>query len=119
MTFLANENFHLASIHFLRNRGYDVESVLEKSPGATDNDVLEWARREGRILLTFDSDYGRLIYESKLPPPIGVVYFRFNTSIPEEPAEILLQRISAEHLSLQGQFTVLRRNEVRQRPMSI
>jgi predicted nuclease of predicted toxin-antitoxin system len=54
MNFLANENFPLFSIRFLRTAGYNVASVIEDTPGAKDHDVLKRAQKEVRILLTFD-----------------------------------------------------------------
>ncbi|MGO9744558.1 MAG: DUF5615 family PIN-like protein [Roseiarcus sp.] len=35
------------------------------------------ARREGRILLTFDKDFGDLYRESPLIAPSGLILFRF------------------------------------------
>ena len=68
MFFLANENFPLTSIRILRDAGYNVESVLEKNPGAKDSEVLKEAKKEKRVILTFDRDYGELIYKYKQFP---------------------------------------------------
>lgn len=54
MVFLANENFSLFSIKLLRNAGHNVASVIEETPGAKDLDISKRARRENRIVLTFD-----------------------------------------------------------------
>jgi predicted nuclease of predicted toxin-antitoxin system len=115
MFFLANENFPLTSIKILRDAGYNVESVLEKNPGAKDSEVLKEAKKEKRIILTFDRDYGELIYKYKQFPPPGVLYFRLDPCTPEEPAEILLRIIKKEKISLKGKFTVIQRNNIRQR----
>ena len=40
MKFLVNENVPMLSIHRLRDRGLDVCSVLQDSPGATDEAIL-------------------------------------------------------------------------------
>jgi len=58
--FLANENFPLLSIKFLREIGHNVVSVLQEMPGAEDREVLGRARAEGRIILTFDRERGRI-----------------------------------------------------------
>ena len=45
----------------------------------------------GRVVLTFDRNYGRLHFgETGKPVPPGIVYFRFDPSPPEEPVELLL-----------------------------
>ncbi|MEH2417815.1 MULTISPECIES: hypothetical protein [unclassified Nostoc] len=52
-----------------------------------------------------------------MPSPVGVVYFRYFTATPEEPAEDLLRLLSIEGISLEGSFTVVERTQLRQRPM--
>ena len=91
-------------------------AVALESPGVPDEVVLERAVQERRILLTFDSDYGDLIYRRGLQPPEGVVYLRFIPSSPEEPAEYLLSLFEQPEISIIGMFTVAERDRVRQRP---
>ena len=66
MRLLANENIRLATVEALREAGEDVLSVTEDSPGATDEAVIRWARQEGRIVVTFDRDYGELVFHHRL-----------------------------------------------------
>lgn len=91
MNFLANENFPAFSIRLLRNAGHNVTSVSEDTSGAKDHEVLKRVYDEKRIILTFDRDYGELIYRHQSPIHAGVVFFRFNPSTPEEPAENLIE----------------------------
>lgn len=116
MDFLADENFPLAATRLLRSLGHDVPAVVEDSSGAADEDVLERAVAERRVVLTFDSDYGRLIFESGFPAPPGIVYFRFNPTSPEEPAERLLELMDERDFAIPGNFTVIERDRLRQRP---
>jgi len=116
MKFIANENFPSASVKLLRDSGYDVTAVVEESPGSEDKEILSRANREKRIILTFDRDYGELIYKLKMPVPGGVVYFRFNPPTPTEPAEYLLQLLS-EGILFENRFTVAEQNRLRQRPL--
>lgn len=116
MKFLANENFPSAAITLFRNAGYDVRAVIEETPGAKDADILARANREKRIILTFDRDYGEMIYKLKMPVPAGVIYFRFNPSTPTEPAEYVLQLFS-KGIRFEERFTVVEREKLRQRPL--
>lgn len=68
-------------------------------------------------MLTFDRDYGSLLYARGSQPPEGVVYFRFAPSSPEEPAEYLLALVERFGPSLVGTLTVAERDRVRQRPL--
>lgn len=115
MNFLANENFPLTSIKVLRSAGYYVVSVIEEMSGVTDLEVLKRAQAEKHIILTFDHDYGDLIYKYRLYVPDGVVYFRFDPFTPDEPAKILLDVLKSGKILLSGKFTVIERNRVRQR----
>ena len=53
MKLLANENFPLTSVQFLRSKGHDVLFVGEDFPGISDEEVLEVALKEKRTILTF------------------------------------------------------------------
>jgi len=46
MLFLANENFPLESIQKLREEGYNVDSIIEDSPGIAYKEILFQARKE-------------------------------------------------------------------------
>ena len=76
MRFLIDENVPLLVAKALRSLNYDCFVVAESSPSALDPDIMEQARREGRVLVTFDSDFSRLIFGALSPPPLGLVYMR-------------------------------------------
>jgi predicted nuclease of predicted toxin-antitoxin system len=115
MQLLANENFPLVSVQLLRQANYDVASITEDSPGIEDPEVLARAVDEQRIILTFDRDYGELIYRFRLPPPKAVIYLRFRPHTPEEPAAILLNLFQTKELQIEGWFTLVERDRIRQR----
>jgi predicted nuclease of predicted toxin-antitoxin system len=117
MELIADENIPLFSIRLLRKAGHDVASVLEETPGAKDCDILKRAYEENRVILTFDRDYGELIYRYDSFIPGGVVYFRFDPATPGEPAEILLNILKNSTISILGKFTVIERKRLRQRTL--
>jgi predicted nuclease of predicted toxin-antitoxin system len=117
MRFLANENFPLASVRRLREAQHDVVSVAETSPGIKDEEILSLAARESRALLTFDRDYGELIYLRGMPPPQGVIYLRFVPLTPTDPAEIVLGLERVEGLRIENRYTVVDPPRIRQRPL--
>lgn len=63
MKFLANENFPLPSINVLRSEGYDILNIAEVCPGISDVEVVQKAISENRAILTFDKDYGEIIFK--------------------------------------------------------
>ena len=47
---------------WLRKQGHDVVESRELGPDPGDRALLEWAAKEGRILITIDTDFGQLVY---------------------------------------------------------
>jgi predicted nuclease of predicted toxin-antitoxin system len=117
MRLLANENVPLSSVRMLRAAGHDTAAVAEDLPGSTDSQVLARASAEGRIIVTFDRDYGALIYRLGLTPPAGVIYLWFQPVAAEEPAQRLLALFDVPGRQLDGMFTVLEAEHLRQRPL--
>lgn len=99
----------------LRQKGFDVISIQEKSPGISDIEVMEIAIEQGLIILTFDSDYGELIFKYTKDNPPAVVYFRDKGNSPAFAATILIRLLAAEKITLSNAFTVVSTNNVRQR----
>jgi predicted nuclease of predicted toxin-antitoxin system len=119
MQFLADEDFPMPSVRLIRQAGYDVAAIVEDAPATPDRGVLARAVREGRYLLTFDRDYGELIYRHRLPAPLGVIYFRTIQWLPEEPAARLLPLLQADPTKFYGAFVIIGRGrgQVRYRPL--
>lgn len=116
MRFLANENFPSDAVTALEAAGHDIVWVRSAAPGSKDQDILAWAVRESRVMLTFDKDFGELAWRVGLPASSGVVLFR----LPMPPAvgagAILAARIE-ERTDWAGYFTVIEPGRVRMRPL--
>ena len=115
MKFLANENIPQASLNLIRNAGFDIISVYEGSPGISDPDVINLANAQGRTIITFDSDYGELIFKKGLFVEMGVIYLRFPTSNPSIAGNVVLSILKDQQLELQRALTVVDPEKIRQR----
>lgn len=104
---LANENLPAPAIRRLRTTGLEVAAIREESPGIDDEQVLARAVNEQRWLLTFDMDYGELIYRRGLAAPPALVLFRLGRFAPEEPAHRLLALLASPEARDGGYFIVL------------
>lgn len=116
VSWLANENFPVPSVAVLRAAGHDVLFIAEYHAGVDDTEVLALARKEGRWLVTFDRDYGELLYARNYAPPPAVILLRVPSYRPEEPA-IWLEQMLLEQESLRGKFTVFTGKTLRSRPL--
>lgn len=115
MRFLADENFPRPSIDLLVAGGHDVAIVLRRTPSVEDDEVAERASSEQRILLTFDSDFGEMIFRHGLERPPSVVYFRLDPQEPSQPAALLAD--ITQRFEIIGMFTTVEEASVRQRPL--
>jgi predicted nuclease of predicted toxin-antitoxin system len=113
--FLANENFPRPSINLLRENGYFVKSIQEEFPGISDDRVINMACEMKLIILTFDSDYGELIFKYSKNNPPTVVYFRDKGYDPLFAGRLLLTILSKANISLSNSFTVVEEKNFRQR----
>lgn len=71
MKLLANENFPIKSILYLRSKGFDIVSIGFDNPGISDEVVMNIAIDQDRMILTFDRDYGELIFKHNYKPQQG------------------------------------------------
>jgi hypothetical protein len=116
MRFLADENFPGDAVRLLQLAGYDIVWVRTAAPGISDPDVLAWAARESRILLTFDKDFGELAKVSGLPVACGVILFRIPMPGPLEVGQRLADLIMARD-DWAGHFSVVEPGRVRLRAL--
>lgn len=115
MKLLANENFPKASVLLLRNMNYDVLSIGEDNPSISDTAIMQIAEKEQRIIVTFDRDYGELIYRYNFKPSKGVIYLRIDTFSPEEPAIHVHYLLNILKVETDRRLTVFNGSSVRQR----
>lgn len=115
MKLLANENFPLKSIHYLKSKGFDISSIGTDNPSIKDNIVMDIAIKEERTILTFDRDYGELIFKNNYKPKKGVIYLRLDQYRPDEPGKIIAELIDESRYDFDNALTVLDKNGIRQR----
>lgn len=113
---LVNENFPAPSVVAMRAAGHDVLAIAESHAGDDDANVLALARAEGRWLVTFDRDYGELLFARNHEPPPAVILLRVPSYRPAEPAT-WLEYLLSEPENLLGRFTVFTGKTVRSRPL--
>ena len=117
VAFVADENFPRNALAILRSSGLDIAWVVEFAPMLPDESVLAAAREQARVLLTFDNDFGRLVYRSGVPPPPGVVLFRARPGTEREVAMRLFDLRRRHGFRLDGFLTVVTLRGERQRPL--
>jgi predicted nuclease of predicted toxin-antitoxin system len=115
MRLLVDENIATFAITALRQAGHDVVSVSEVAPRIRDSEIFAWGQREKRIIVTFDKDFGDLIFREQLPAA-GVVLVRAFQRNPTGQAEFLLTMFVDEARWI-GRFSTIDEDGIRQRPL--
>lgn len=113
MRLLADRNVPLALVRELRARGHDV--APEDDPEALDEDVLRRARRERRIVLTLDKDFGELVFLRRASPP-GVILLRLRIPGPDGLVRAVTSALES-HTDWEGSFSVVEERRIRSAPL--
>jgi len=89
--FLANMNISPKTVAILRLQGWETIRVSDLLPvDATDDEILELARREDRVVVTQDLDFSALLALGGYDRP-SLITLRLSVSDPETVTRRLLQ----------------------------
>jgi predicted nuclease of predicted toxin-antitoxin system len=112
---LADENIPKKTVEALKQREIDIVSVADSSSGLSDRAVIELANNENRVIVTFDKDFGELIFRERLEAK-GLILLRFAPVSPEHIAE-RIAHIMAQKIQIENKIIVVREDSVRVVPL--
>ncbi|TMJ01714.1 MAG: hypothetical protein E6G97_14840 [Alphaproteobacteria bacterium] len=104
MRFLADENVSRLVIERLRDESHDVLSVAETIPGAPDDDILNAADADGRILITEDRDFGEMAVRQRLALR-GVILLELDRLANAAEANAVAEVVATHSERLAGNLT--------------
>lgn len=97
--FLADENISPDSAAHLEALGHDCRSLLRDGPRSlSDSEVVALARREDRVIITHDLDFGE-IYHAASDGEVGVLVLRLRHQTVEAVNRVLERFLGASVLS--------------------
>jgi predicted nuclease of predicted toxin-antitoxin system len=100
----------------LRDAGYDIRWIRTESPGISDPDVMRFAYREKRVILTCDKDFGELAVKETAYPSAGIILVRVFRQSPSAVAEYI-RNILRSREDREGNFSVIEQDRIRMRPL--
>ncbi|MDP2183314.1 MAG: DUF5615 family PIN-like protein [Actinomycetota bacterium] len=115
MNLLADEGVETRIVERLRYEGHDVEYVAELAPGITDDEVLERANNDRRVLVTVDKDFGELVFRLGRVTS-GVLLVRLSGLSSDDKATLVADAVRDHGVKMPGAFTVVSPSLVRIRP---
>jgi predicted nuclease of predicted toxin-antitoxin system len=108
---------HGEVVRRLRSIGHNVEWIAETSPGSSDASILARADIGELVLITYDRDFGDLIFNHGLPRPKAIIFSRVGRVEPrflcEKIDELLTNSFAVRHIH------VLKKNGTRSTPFPV
>jgi predicted nuclease of predicted toxin-antitoxin system len=120
MKFLADMGISPEMVAFLTGLGHDAIHLADHGLGKeADPQVLEKARREGRVLLTHDLDFGELVAAGRLHLP-SVIIFRLRNMRPDSVNRNLQLIVTRHRHALeQGAIISVTESQIRVRSLPL
>lgn len=112
MRFLADESCDFAVVRALRAAGFDVSAIVEISPGAADEKVLQMAVAESRFLLTEDKDFGQLAFAG-MSGHGGVILIRYPANARMTMTQTVVNMVKKYGNRMKGRFVVVQPGRIR------
>ena len=116
MKFKTDENFPLEAVNLLRGAGHDALTVFDQSlSGRPDSNVASVCQREGRTLLTLDTDFADIRTYRPADYP-GLLVLRLPRQSVPEVTRVIRRLLEALKTSdCHGQLWIVERNRIRVR----
>lgn len=114
--FIADVNVERQLVDFLTERKYDVLWIPDYDCTLTDDKLLQLANMENRILITNDTDFGKLVFNQKMIIT-GIVLVRIKDQDVKKKLKSLKKILSLYEEKLKNNFIVITENRIRIKSM--
>ncbi|MBN2105768.1 DUF5615 family PIN-like protein [bacterium] len=116
MKLLLDENVPRSVFDFLKENHFDILWIRESNRGISDEAVIQLAVKDSRIIITYDKDFGELVFRHFIKVK-GVVLIRI---LDENVAkEKLLELLRSHKTTLADYFMVLTEKHIRRRKIGM
>jgi len=111
---LADENIPSETVKLPKRQGIDIISVTEFAYGLSDRKILELGKTKERIIVTFDKDFGQIIFKEKIKTK-GVILLRFIPKSPQQISKRIQQLLSAK-IKIENCLVVVKKDRIKVTP---
>jgi predicted nuclease of predicted toxin-antitoxin system len=114
MKFLADANTPGLLVETLTSSGHEVFWAYSV-PRTPDIDLIEKAAHERRVVITFDKDFGELVF--RRGHSVGVVLIRLRETSMQATVVLVMELVESEKENLHRLFCVIENTRVRKTPL--
>ena len=97
-------------------QAWTLPGCADLSPGISDDEVLALSQAEGRVLVTFDKDFGEMAFNQGKTATPGVILLRPRLRSPDHLAQFTVALLT-QPLDWTGNFSVAREGRLRVVPL--
>jgi predicted nuclease of predicted toxin-antitoxin system len=112
MRFLVDECTGPKVAAWLSEQGHEVFSVFDEARGVDDDQLIQRAFDEDRILITNDKDFGEKVYRERAPHR-GIIFMRLEDERATNKIEVLRLLLERYADRFEDQFVVVTETQVR------
>jgi len=112
MKFLVDESTGIQIAQFLKDIGYDADYPAKNIRRFSDLEVLTRAKKEKRIIITNDKDFGDYIFYQKLNT-YGIILLRLQDESVENKLKVLKTLLTKFPKKLKGNFVTVTEERIR------
>lgn len=112
MKFLADENIPAFVCQTLKIQGVDIFNINDIECGMSDKDIANFAKKQERIIITFDKDFGELVFKDQLDVK-GIILLRFKPKNPHFILEKIKNLFNNTEIKLQNNFIIVEEDRIR------
>lgn len=110
--FLADVNIEKSLVDFLREQSFDVIWIPNYNCNLSDEDLLKFANKEKRILITNDKDFGELIFQQRKLSE-GIILIRVKGQEVDKKLRSLKKLIRFYKAKIRNNFIVITDRRIR------
>ena len=112
MNFLVDECVGRHVFNWFKKNNHDVLFVKDEFEGACDDLVLEKARREGRVLITCDKDFGDMVFRDQ-KKHVGIVLLRLIDESNQNKIRVIAWVLENNKDIIENNFLLVSDNNIR------
>ncbi len=113
MKFIADENIPLKVVKRLKEENINIDSITSVQPGLKDEEIGRISEREKVVIITFDKDFGEIVFRKSLKP-FGVILLRIPPKSVDYIFEFLKWLLIESKIEFEGKLVVVRENKIRE-----